>query len=352
MLEKIENALLYYGVGWINCNYIKTKINEANRNSVKLVSGMSIALMGAMYIMTLFVEGIKKNQMVYLIGVIASILIFVISVTFAKAHKSIVIVLAGLVCSVIYIYGIMIGTITDPTQKTVTFMAALVFLPILFTSPSIAMGALSYVYVAIFIALCFKCKTGAVLANDVIDAIIFGTLGCVSGSVVSKVRVQGYLLEHKLQEISQIDPLTKMKNRYSYELNLDKVPDICKRYIGCIYIDVNGLHNLNNTKGHQAGDTMLKFVADQIKTTFGSDFSFRIGGDEFIVFIVDPEESEVEKALADMSEVIEHAGYHIASGIEIRKIRHLNTDSLIKSAEIKMYRNKTRYYEENNEVRI
>ena len=352
MLEKIENALLYYGVGWINCNYIKTKINEANRNSVKLVSGMSIALMGAMYIMTLFVEGIKKNQMVYLIGTVVSILIFVISVTFAKTHKSIVIVLAGLVCSVIYIYGIMIGTITDPAQKTVTFMAALVFLPILFTSPSIAMGALSYVYVAIFIALCFKYKTGAVLANDVIDAIIFGTLGCVSGSVVSKVRVQGYLLEHKLQEISQIDPLTKLKNRYSYELNLDAVPDICKRYIGCVYIDVNGLHNLNNTKGHQAGDTMLKFVADQIKTAFGSDFSFRIGGDEFIVLIVDPEESEVEKILNDMSESIERGGYHIASGLEIRKIRYLNIDSLIKSAEIKMYRNKTRYYEENNETRI
>ena len=52
----------------------------------------------------------------------------------------------------------------------------------------------------------------------------------------------------------------------------------------CVYIDANGLHELNNERGHEAGDLMLRFVADSLMEQFPKGSLYRVGGDEFVVF--------------------------------------------------------------------
>ena len=52
----------------------------------------------------------------------------------------------------------------------------------------------------------------------------------------------------------------------------------------CVYIDANGLHELNNERGHEAGDLMLRFVADSLMEQFPRGSLYRVGGDEFVVF--------------------------------------------------------------------
>ena len=61
-----------------------------------------------------------------------------------------------------------------------------------------------------------------------------------------------------LQEQGDRDTLTGMYNRNRYERDL---PVLFSRYqssLTCIYIDVNGLREMNNTKGHDLGDKMLR----------------------------------------------------------------------------------------------
>lgn len=52
----------------------------------------------------------------------------------------------------------------------------------------------------------------------------------------------------------------------------------------CVYIDANGLHELNNERGHEAGDLMLRFVAESLMEQFPKGSLYRVGGDEFVVF--------------------------------------------------------------------
>ena len=52
----------------------------------------------------------------------------------------------------------------------------------------------------------------------------------------------------------------------------------------CVYIDANGLHELNNERGHEAGDLMLRFVAESLMEQFPKGSLCRVGGDEFVVF--------------------------------------------------------------------
>ena len=353
MLRKIKNAFLYAGADRNNFDRIKPKIQKANLTMTTILSTFATILITAMFISSFSSDGVRQNRMVYILGVIMSIFILILSVTLAKKHELLVTPLIYLSYAIYYIYGILIGTITDPGGKTVTFMVMLVFMPILFIVIPLHITIVTTGYVAIFIVLCFIYKEGAILSVDVIDAIVFGILGTASGFVVNNMKVRGYIFEQKLHEISRIDQLTQMRNRNAYEFERDSVPDLCKHSLACIYFDVNGLHEINNEKGHEAGDKMLKFIASEVKNFFSAELTYRIGGDEFIAFMPDTKKEELEETLQEMIKRIEKLNYHIAYGYEITKIRFLNLDNLINNAEKKMINEKRQYYKKiaNRETR-
>lgn len=346
MLEKIKKFLLYIGNDQNSYKLATPQIRHVNRVTTALVSTCATILIVAMFFITFFVEGVASNRSVYAIGGAISAFIMAYSLSYAKEHEWIVMPLVHISYFVFYSYGILIGTITDPGEKTVTFIVMLVFLPILFVDRPIYSIATTGIYIAIFIYLCFKNKSGAVLQNDVIDAIVFGFLGLISGMLINQIRVHSYILECKLQEVSRFDQLTQMNNRNSYELDLGEIPERAIRTLTCIYIDVNGLHELNNNKGHASGDEMLRFIAGQIKMFFGEELSFRVGGDEFIVFVPDVNEPDIKRDVNEMIANIENEGYHIAVGIEQASTHYLSIDidSLVKTAEANMYKSKKEYY--------
>ncbi len=146
-----------------------------------------------------------------------------------------------------------------------------------------------------------------------------------------------------IERRANMDALTGLQNRNRYEYfcsHLQQGTD----GIACIYFDVNGLHELNNTQGHLAGDNMLKAVANSIVAEFGENNTYRIGGDEFVAFRYERDESLVRKDLAKVVADIEAQGYHVACGLAMATPdKKLLT--VIKSAEEEMYENKRLYYE-------
>ena len=137
-----------------------------------------------------------------------------------------------------------------------------------------------------------------------------------------------------------------MRNRNAYELEHNSILDICRHTLAIIYIDVNGLHEVNNEKGHDFGDKMLKFIASAIKSTFSSELTYRIGGDEFICFVPDKSEEDIEALLHNMNEIIEKENYHIAVGYKVSPIRHISLESLIDEAEKRMLNDKREFYKD------
>ena len=146
-----------------------------------------------------------------------------------------------------------------------------------------------------------------------------------------------------LQEQGDRDTLTGMYNRNRYERDL---PVLFSRYqssLTCIYIDVNGLREMNNTKGHDLGDKMLRTVAEGIKEHFRTDYSYRVGGDEFVLFVPGFMVEELNKCSLELASDLLDFNYHISVGI------HGETDfqslsQLIKTAEQKMYAQKRAFY--------
>lgn len=146
----------------------------------------------------------------------------------------------------------------------------------------------------------------------------------------------------QVEEKANIDVLTGLQNRNRYEAYLKKIKGSAEN-LTCIYIDVNGLHELNNTKGHFAGDQMLHFIADSLKVQFGEEHIYRIGGDEFVVFQAEKTENEVNDCLEKFNEAIHKNDYHAAVGVSVYNPK-MSVDQFVKNAEKAMYEAKEAYY--------
>jgi len=93
----------------------------------------------------------------------------------------------------------------------------------------------------------------------------------------------------ELERVTIIDNLTGLYNqRYLYDTLLREY-NRCERFnlkLSVIILDLDNFKEVNDTYGHQRGDTVLKEVGKLLQATLrGYDFAVRYGGDEFIVVL-------------------------------------------------------------------
>lgn len=146
-----------------------------------------------------------------------------------------------------------------------------------------------------------------------------------------------------IERMASTDSLTGLFNRNYYQNALQRYVARDCLTIACIYMDVNGLHDLNNCLGHAAGDEMLRWVAKCLRRHFGSVDTYRIGGDEFVGFCFDLEEEQIREKLNVMCAQITEKNYHVSVGMEYQK-GQMDIQTLVTRAEEQMYENKREYY--------
>src|SRR5271154_3584075 len=101
----------------------------------------------------------------------------------------------------------------------------------------------------------------------------------------------------KLQVNAATDALTGLYNRRLFDEYCDKELIRAKRYaqqLAVVILDLHKLKEVNDQRGHLQGDEVLQLAAATLRKTLrASDFSFRIGGDEFALLLpqTDPEQA-------------------------------------------------------------
>ncbi len=146
-----------------------------------------------------------------------------------------------------------------------------------------------------------------------------------------------------LAYMSQVDELTGVLNRNSYETRLEELADLSSGSLGCIYIDANGLHEINNHLGHDAGDEMLRSVADTLRSHFDRTTVFRLGGDEFAVLERSMSKEEMESRIAKIHQTVEKLGYSVSVGLAWQDQGPRAAD-VVAAAEADMRQKKADYY--------
>jgi len=113
-----------------------------------------------------------------------------------------------------------------------------------------------------------------------------------------------------MELMSITDNLTQLYNRRHFVNIFNKERLRAKRdkkIFTFLMIDLDFFKRYNDTYGHQAGDKVLRATADVMKETFkrGSDFCFRLGGEEFGVFYSSENEDDSEKLAFELCSNIE-----------------------------------------------
>ncbi|MBK5254180.1 MAG: GGDEF domain-containing protein [Peptostreptococcaceae bacterium] len=95
------------------------------------------------------------------------------------------------------------------------------------------------------------------------------------------------------------DTITEIYNRKAFEKASKQLND--KKMFSLIVMDINNFKEINDTYGHDYGDTVLKEVAEVIRESFDENCSwYRIGGDEFCVIRRDANQEKLEQQLRCM----------------------------------------------------
>jgi diguanylate cyclase (GGDEF)-like protein len=98
----------------------------------------------------------------------------------------------------------------------------------------------------------------------------------------------------QLEQLADQDTLVPVANRRAFVREMSRVMSFSERYgaaSSLIFLDVNGLKQINDTFGHAAGDAALFRVATTLaENVRGSDLVGRLGGDEFGILLVQADE--------------------------------------------------------------
>lgn len=101
-------------------------------------------------------------------------------------------------------------------------------------------------------------------------------------------------LEDELQEMAYHDPLTNLPNRRFLELKAGQALALADRSgtpLGLVFMDLVRFKEVNDTRGHAAGDQILVEVARRLRGSLrASDTAARIGGDEFVAVLTQVED--------------------------------------------------------------
>ena len=163
----------------------------------------------------------------------------------------------------------------------------------------------------------------------------------------------------KEKEIALKDAMTGFFNRRAYIEDMDSLAsDPSRNEIVYIAIDVNGLKEVNDEQGHEAGDKLLSGAATCMERIFGElGTLYRIGGDEFVVLAY-VKHDEIEQLLADyektQNEWSNQNNLPLAAAIGyafVDENEENDPKEAAKNADQRMYEAKALYYQKTGKRR-
>ena len=156
--------------------------------------------------------------------------------------------------------------------------------------------------------------------------------------------------ERQLEDLAFRDPLTGLANRAYFQARLRRAiarDDAAPQWVAVIFFDLDDFKVVNDSLGHEAGDAILKAVAERIRSVLRSeDLGARLGGDEFTVLV--EQEATIETAQRTANRLLEAIREPIrigprdvvvggSFGIALGEAGKETAEDLLRKADVAMY---------------
>lgn len=139
------------------------------------------------------------------------------------------------------------------------------------------------------------------------------------------------------------DPLTSLGNRRAFDRAIEREEARCARFghlAGVVVLDLDGLKDVNDAWGHEAGDDLIRRAAAAIRATLRSaDLAFRTGGDEFALLLPEIGDDGIDALCHRLGEQLSEAGVAASVGAAVRRPTG-NLHAVAREADARMYARK------------
>lgn len=160
----------------------------------------------------------------------------------------------------------------------------------------------------------------------------------------SFVLILFYILQIEIE--CKYDKMTKIFNQRYYSI----VTESLSNNYSVIVFDINGLKAVNDTLGHEAGDKLIKSVAESLQNGAGESGSvFRIGGDEFVILVKDTKKEILDNIVSRVRIYFQlkeqELGFEVSASIGTAiNTTEMDYVNLFRIADADMYKDKNAYY--------
>lgn len=249
---KLHQMLFYAGLEPEEYQACLPEIRKDNRKKLRaylIIAGIFllviICLLGGL-------EALRANRGYYLLSFVGCLVLLAIEMMLPEDNGLLLNWLMYAFEAQLYLLGMLIMKVS-PEELSVCFIAFLLAVPLLFVMPPVQHISNILFFAVIFIGLVLHVKTGRIAVIDIIDCVVFGMVSSIISSFMMVSMHQNFLSELRLRRFANFDILTNMQNRNAYESSRDSWAKKCTVSLSCVYVDVNGLHELNNASGHEKG---------------------------------------------------------------------------------------------------
>lgn len=129
--------------------------------------------------------------------------------------------------------------------------------------------------------------------------------------------------EERIRQLAYYDSLTGLANRSLFYDRLEQAIIHAKRNqtkLALLFIDLDRFKEVNDTLGHDAGDTLLKTVATRIRSCLReTDVLARLGGDEFVVLLKDLAAMPSDNSIEACKRIADHIIRRLAEGHDFER---------------------------------
>ena len=173
-------------------------------------------------------------------------------------------------------------------------------------------------------------------------------------SFILASEISNHQLFEKTKMLSATDLLTGLYNRNAMNNRIINIvsghEDVGEKY-GIAFADLNGLKEVNDTKGHIAGDNLLKSAASILLDVFLDSEIYRVGGDEFLIIVTNHTEDDFNTLVSSLRTACDNSSkvklaigtWYGDKSFDIRTAMHL--------ADERMYADKEAYYKRHPELK-
>ena len=349
VVKVIRNFLLYCGIEKDEYNAIKKDFYVSNFVVWRILHFLMIGVSGSLFFSSLFNELLKQNSIFYLVlfiySIVAAVFFFIL-----KKESIFAQFLIYLSISMLFLFGCFI-TQNKPETPATTFIVLLILTPMFMLDKPIFMTIELIISSVVFLVWMYNVKTYDVFVYDLINVLSYMIVGIFIHLIANSIRVREFVLTRKINIQKDLDDLTSLKNKGALTREINEyLLDNTKNKGIMILLDIDHFKSINDTYGHDIGDKVIGELGDFLSNKFTKgEIIGRFGGDEFIIFIKDSDDSNYASIIANEinNETIktikvpdEDKIVSVSLGIAIYRGEEKNYSEIFKKADIALYKTK------------